>query len=606
MANNNTSPDLPAPDASDGLIAAVEAAGLTATDDYSVANELRLRLEETDENQTGWTMTAFEYGLARRMGDVRTMTEVFGAKFSNAQGSYPTPIEHVPEEILALWESVAAGVSAPAVASRLHHRLFVRKHGDVGAHGRAAADAYAAIGANPSWSDLDRANAYHWAVTLYKRMGKKAEPAALLSDIVRLADERLGIAGGPGTLFHLLEILAYDLRDDTELPRLLKQARDLYSNDPWHFGFISSLEDVLVASDPGQRVRSQRGRVQAWIDDAAIFPPGLHRMSFLQTAAKLASEYGLLDLVAKATEGLQEIGFEALDLKPIGTTIAIPVDAFDDLVQAQLQQATLGEVMRGLVDQSPPSGNKDQNEAFATQMQQEMPFVSNIPTMRVSAEGLPVIGASSEHDHADERLAKVEFPRMGIAGEVVAQVIERACERFMPSVDDIVESFLWLPHVSAGVRRAIAKGLLRFAAGEYEDAVTLVIPKVETLVARSPTTRRCSASESSGTQPEALPLAASTRLAWCPPGADRAVERPKLGALLLHVPRQPLRTKLPERAAARIHRGRNPPRRGTDHRERAPARARSAWQGRGEQRRARRKTSYRVLIAAAEVTRHGR
>jgi hypothetical protein len=479
---NNTSPDLPAPDASDGLVAAVEAAGLTATDDYSVANELRLRLEETDDNQTGWTMTAFEYGLARRMGDVRTMTEVFGAKYSNSQGAYPTPIEHVPEEILALWESVAAGVSAPAVASRLHHLLFVRKHGDVGAHGRAAADAYAAIGANPSWPDLDRANAYHWAVTLYKRMGKKAEPAALLSDIVRLADERLGIGGGPGTLFHLLEILAYDLRDDTELPRLLKQARDLYSNDPWHFGFISSLEDVLVASDPGQRVRGQRERVQAWIDHAAIFPPGLHRMSFLQTAAKLASEYGLPDLVAKAIEGLQEIGFEALDLKPIGATMAIPVDAFDDLVQAQLQQATLGEVMRGLVDQSPPSGNKDQNEAFATQMQQETPFVSNIHTMRVSVEGLPVIGASSAHDHADERLAKVEFPRMGIAGEVVAQVIERACERFTPSVDDIVESLPWLPHVSAGVRRAIAKGLLRFAAGEYEDAVTLVIPKVETLV----------------------------------------------------------------------------------------------------------------------------
>ena len=61
--------------------------------------------------------------------------------------------------------------------------------------------------------------------------------------------------------------------------------------------------------------------------------------------------------------------------------------------------------------------------------------------------------------------------------------------------------------------------------------MTLVIPKVETLVARSPTTRRCSASESSGTQPEALPLAASTRLGfWCPPGADRAVERPKLGS----------------------------------------------------------------------------
>lgn len=159
----------------------------------------------------------------------------------------------------------------------------------------------------------------------------------------------------------------------------------------------------------------------------------------------------------------------------------IPADAFDDLVQAQLHQATLGEVMRGLVDQPPSSGNKDQNKAFAVQMQQEMPFVLNIPTVRVSAEGLPVIGAASEHDHADERLAKVEFPRMGIAGEVVAQVFEQACKRFAPSVDNIVESFPWLPHVSAGVRRAIAKGLLRFAAGEYEDAATLVMPKVETL-----------------------------------------------------------------------------------------------------------------------------
>ena len=71
---------------------------------------------------------------------------------------------------------------------------------------------------------------------------------------------------------------------------------------------------------------------------------------------------------------------------------------------------------------------------------------------------------------------------MSIAGEVVAEVIERASERFTPSVDDIVESFPWLPHVSAGVRRAITKGLLRFAAGEYEDAATLVMPKVETLV----------------------------------------------------------------------------------------------------------------------------
>ena len=80
-------------------------------------------------------------------GRRRTMTEVFGAKFSDSRAPTRRPIEHVPEEILALWESVSGWRShAPAVASRLHHRLFVRKHGDVAAHRRAAADAYAAIG----------------------------------------------------------------------------------------------------------------------------------------------------------------------------------------------------------------------------------------------------------------------------------------------------------------------------------------------------------------------------------------------------------------------------------------------------------------------------
>lgn len=307
------------------------------------------------------------------------MTEVFGAKFSNAHGAYPTPIEHVPEEILALWESVASSVTFPAAASRLHHLLFVRRHGDVGAHGRAAAAAYSVIGASPSWSDLDRANAYHWAVTLYRRMGSEAEAAALLSGIVELADERLRVGGGPGALFHLLEILAYDLRDHTELPRLLERARDLYADDPWHFGFISALEDGALASDPDQRRRGQRERAQAWLDHAATFPPGLKRMSFLQTAAKLASEYGLPDLVAQATDGLQEIGLEALDLKPIGTAMTIPVEAFDAVVEAQMRRSTLGEVMRGLVDQSPPSGNKDENEAFATKMEQEAPVCHEYP-----------------------------------------------------------------------------------------------------------------------------------------------------------------------------------------------------------------------------------
>jgi hypothetical protein len=473
---------LPDPNASAELIEAVEAAAQVATNEYSVATTLRKRLNDTGDNQTGWTITAFEYGLARRMGDARGVTEIFGPQIVTNSGAYPTPIDHVPEEILALWESVVSGVTAPAAASRLHHLLFVRRHDDVGAHGRAAAEAYVEIGAIPSWSDLDRANATHWAVTLCQRMGMKDEATALLPQLVSLADEFADVGGGPGALFHVLEILAYDLRYTTELPRLLKRARGLYAKDPWHLSAISALEDHVFASDPEQRVRGQRERVQAWLDEADKFGPGLHRMAFLGDAARLANKYGLPDLAALATARLQEITLEDLDLKPIGTTVNVPAEAFDEIVAAQLQHATLADVMRALVDQSPPSGNRAQNEAFAANMEKETPFSWLIPTKRVGEDGLPRIGSVSDEDLEDERLARVELPRIGIAGEVVAQVLEQALERFAPDVDTIIESFPWLSHVSGGVRRSIAKGLIHFGAGAYEEAATLVMPKVETLV----------------------------------------------------------------------------------------------------------------------------
>ena len=473
---------LPEPNASAELIEAVQAAAQIATDEYSVATTLKKWLEDTGDNHAGWTMTAFEYDLARRMGGARGVTEVFGPKIVTGTAAYPTPLDYVPEEILALWESVVSGVSAPAAASRLHHLLFVRRHGDVGAHGRAAAQAYMAIGANPSWSDLDRANATRWAVILYQRMGMKGEANALLPQLVSLADEFADSGGGPGALFHILEILAYDLRDTTELPRLLKRARGLYAKDPWHLGAISALEDHVFASDPEQRVRGQRQRVQAWLDEADKFGPGLHRMAFLGDAARLANEYGLPDLAAMATAKLQEITLEDLDLKPIGTTMVIPAEAFDDIVAAQLQHATLAEVMRALVDQLPPSGNRTQNEAFAARMKKETPFSWLIPTKRVGADGLPRIGSVSDEDLEDERLARVELPRIGIAGEVVAQVLERALWRFAPDVNAVTESVPWLPHVSDGVRHSIAKALIHFGAGDYEEAATVVMPKIETLV----------------------------------------------------------------------------------------------------------------------------
>ena len=65
-------------------------------------------------------------------------------------------------------------------------------------------------------------------------------------------------------------------------------------------------------------------------------------------------------------------------------------------------------------------------------MEKETPFSSLIPTKRLGEDGLPRIASVSDEDLEDERLARVELPRIGIAGEVVAQVLEQALERIEP------------------------------------------------------------------------------------------------------------------------------------------------------------------------------
>jgi hypothetical protein len=61
-------------------------------------------------------------------------------------------------------------------------------------------------------------------------------------------------------------------------------------------------------------------------------------------------------------------------------------------------------------------------------------------------------------------------------------VLEGALERFSPSEEDIVTALQALPHVSTPVARSVARALLAFQAGRYEEATTVAMPRIESLV----------------------------------------------------------------------------------------------------------------------------
>ncbi len=474
--------EMPAPDASNELIEYLDQAGQSAEDWYGISAALRQREQERGDIQAGWLMTAFDYGLARRVGEDRGGSDAFGAQIEAGGMTYPTPIGQVPDEVLALWASTADRAQTPGPRARLHHLLFESGHGNKGTHGREAAAAYLALGTG-QWDRLERANCLHWAVDLSKRIGDGQEAAKVYPALVALATESMDQEKKePGIALHALEVLAFDDSTNTELPRLLEHAREVYGDDPFLTGHTIRIQEQVFKSDQAKREQLRRETVEAYIAHADKFPAGLMRMSFLEDAAKLANQYGLHDLADKATGALQQISIDDLDLKMFSATASIPAEVVDAHVAALVEQESFAEVLKTLASAEAPTGNIDRNLQSTQMIAKETPFASMIPTKHLGQEGLTRYTTTSESDRLDEQLSRIEIIGLGMGGEVTARVLEEALARFSPSEEDLTSMLQGLPYVSVFIARSVARALLDFQQESFEEATTVTMPRIESLV----------------------------------------------------------------------------------------------------------------------------
>jgi hypothetical protein len=76
----------------------------------------------------------------------------------------------------------------------------------------------------------------------------------------------------------------------------------------------------------------------------------------------------------------------------------------------------------------------------------------------------------------------MEIIGLGMGGEVTARVLEEALARFSPSEDDLMSILQSLPHVSASIARSLARALLNVQHESFEEATTVAMPRIESLV----------------------------------------------------------------------------------------------------------------------------
>ena len=450
----------------------------TAKDWYDVSAGLKEYEIQHADRQAGWLMTAFDYHLMRGSEENRKTSDTFNQLIATSDRIYPTPLKLLPSEVSNFWSEVLVRIQAPVGLARLHHLLFEIGHGKGGERARAASTAYLELGVS-DWDRLDRVNCLYWSIELSRRVKDPID--RVIEPLVALADLSLSqTEPEPGVALHALEILTREVPQLPELPALLEKARLSYL-DPWLVAMVVEMQVAVVKpANPARVAELHRELVRESID-YALTKEGIAKMRFLEDAAKLATQYNEKELLKEATQAMQAMTMEDLDLKLISVSIDIPTHEIEDLISKFVDLSSLSVALEKIVASLPPSGKIDANKESERKFREEFVFQSLVTTTKIRDDALAGYTPINEEDALDQRLSQIEMTSIGISSEILSRIFMDLLNKFNPSQGELEALIAGIDHVDSTSSRLLSKGLLAFQAGEFDIAVALVVPRLETI-----------------------------------------------------------------------------------------------------------------------------
>ncbi len=484
MMRNVTTVGEPSPNLVTAVAARIDAAVCEASGLYEVSALLKLT-EEEKSGPLGAVTMAFDYMLG-------THGDEFGAMREWPDGRrYPPGLKDVPPEIWNWWAAAGGQVSVPLARARLYDLCFAGGWGNRGEAARAAAESYLRAAARAGGDglradpgrDLDRAGNLRRALTLARKVRDNPLADRVIADIVVMARESLrDSAAKPGVVLGLLRILAEDRTPPADVDQMLADARDRYRDDSWHSATVIAFQMKRAGTDPDIRAGLQQEAVQVWIDEADR-TAGLSRMKNLETAIKLARDYGLPGLADTATSRLQAAaGSEDLGLKAHTSRFTLP----DHEVEAYFSQFTDApswqDAVETLIAGDPPAGSACVNRDLAAEAAADAVFYALIPKTRLGGDHLPRFTASTDEQRQEWLVAEVEIFRINMMSGLIAEALRRVWSTWGPISESELAAYLGQrTHVPGPLAAVLARGFIRHFTGDFEGAAYAVTPKIEAL-----------------------------------------------------------------------------------------------------------------------------
>ena len=275
-------------------------------------------------------------------------------------------------------------------------------------------------------------------------------------------------------LLGLIELLVDAGCDDPSADDLLRQARDLFPG-AWNTESVIDLQRRR-ATDDTSRIALDRELIERWLDEADRVDPMVALMH-REKAAQLARERGLPDLAERAVRAMQSAEPPQLNRIRVEVPSTVTSEQIEELIESMVGDDWWDSVGRVLAA-GPPTGDVKRNREQAAERAREFPLQALLPKVRLGGDGLPRYSARSEEDQLDDQLTDAETAGMQWMGHLMAEALRRACERFEPSVDDVVDA-LRSVNCTGATATAIGRIVRRFSDGDFEAAAYTAIPLIE-------------------------------------------------------------------------------------------------------------------------------
>lgn len=406
-----------------------------------------------------------------------------GAELKADGGILLPAIPDVDDEEVRLWNALIGEVTAPAAIARLSDLLVVRRSGNVGEHGRRAANAYLdAIRGRVS--DLDTTIYLLRAWTVYRSVKAHELEPVVLTELQKRIDTLVDGDGlkHPGVLYPLLQAWCEKPRDPA-LGRAQAVLATIASCEArGHLATqIAVMRRKLLGSSAtnDERVAVDSDEVEAYIREADASPHPSVEMMRLEQAAKIATRRGLQNKVREIASRMQSISSEDLAMVTIRTPITLPAWVAEAVLDQFTQHADWRPGVTLFMEmEDPPSGRVSSHRTFATGNRDALRRV--LQTVIISPSGLPRSTLVTEADEDRHEIATASRIYAETQGHLLVGALMRISEKYgIPDVDDLAALIVDRGASDTRLARSLAKGFHYFWIGDYEAAISIVIPKIE-------------------------------------------------------------------------------------------------------------------------------